>query len=122
MTNPGSKTMHFVARLEQIPDHGCYIVRVNEVEIGLFRIEHEIHAYRNGCPHAGAPVCKGLITGTRLPSAVYEYTYGKDREILRCPWHGWEFDLRTGQHLAQEHVKLRAYKVVIQDECVYIML
>lgn len=92
---------------------GYRLVEAGGMEIGLYRIEGKVYAWRNLCPHAGAPVCLGLVTGTTLPSEVYEYTYGKEQQVLRCPWHGWEFDLTTGSHLVEgSRVKLRGFEVV----------
>jgi nitrite reductase (NADH) small subunit len=101
----------FVASVEELRRAGRILTTVKGMEIGVFAVGEQYYAWRNVCPHAGAPVCEGPICGTRMPSLVYEYKYGKDREILRCPWHGWEFDLLTGEHLVNEKVKLRGYKV-----------
>ena len=95
---------------------------VNGMEVGIFKLDQDYYAWRNICPHAYAPVCEGVVCGTQLPSNVYEYVYGRDREILRCPWHGWEFDLRTGEHLASEDTKLRGYEVEVEDEQVFVLL
>jgi nitrite reductase (NADH) small subunit len=68
-------------------------------------------AYRNVCPHAGAPVCQGRVCGTTLPGEVGEYSLAREGEILRCPWHGWEFDLLTGLQLVDPKMKLKSYEV-----------
>jgi nitrite reductase (NADH) small subunit len=102
---------HPVAQAADIPPGGRRMVTVGRVEIGLFNVGGEIHAYRNACPHAGAPVCLGRVSGTPLPSKVYEYIYGKEGCILRCPWHGWEFDLRTGEHVVDPETRLKEVRV-----------
>jgi nitrite reductase/ring-hydroxylating ferredoxin subunit len=106
---------HAVAAVGEIPDGGRKIVtlpyRGKTLELGIFRVGEEYFAYRNVCPHAGAPVCEGRICGTTLPSAVYEYEYSEKKKVLRCPWHGWEFELTTGRHLVDEKMKLRGYPV-----------
>jgi nitrite reductase/ring-hydroxylating ferredoxin subunit len=86
-------------------------VTAGRIELGVFNVAGEIRAYRNACPHAGAPVCTGKISGTSQPSKVYEYIYGSEGCILRCPWHGWEFDLRTGEHLVDPDVRLKSLPV-----------
>lgn len=110
-----TSTRYPVARLDEVPDGGKKIVAVpyrnKQIEIGVFRLGTEYFAYRNVCPHAGAPVCQGRVGGTTLPSKVYEYQYSEGKKVLRCPWHGWEFDLRTGRHLVDEKMKLRGYAV-----------
>jgi nitrite reductase/ring-hydroxylating ferredoxin subunit len=102
---------HWVATRDEIAEGSCKIVKVKGIEFGIFKVRGEFFAWRNVCPHFAAPVCKGAITGTRLPSQVYEYQLGRENEILRCPWHGWEFDLLTGEHLVDPDVKLRKGKL-----------
>jgi nitrite reductase (NADH) small subunit len=61
--------------------------------------EDEYRAVRNVCPHQGAPLGRGFLTGTFVPSDYGQYNYGRDGEIIRCPWHRWEFDSATGASL-----------------------
>lgn len=100
-----------VAGVAELSDGEHKIVEVKGIQFGLYRIRGQYYAWRNVCPHAGAPVCIGKVCGTRLPSLVYEYEYGRDNEILRCPWHGWEFDLLTGEHLVDPKTRLRHGKL-----------
>jgi nitrite reductase/ring-hydroxylating ferredoxin subunit len=72
------------------------------------------------CPHELAPVCKGRVGGTTLPSKPGEFIWGREGEILACPWHGWEFDLLTGQMLADDRVRIRRYPVTIEGDDIYI--
>jgi nitrite reductase (NADH) small subunit len=102
---------HPVATAGEIPPGGRKIVTIGRLEVGVFNVAGEIRAYRNACPHAGAPVCLGRVSGTSQPSQVYEYIYGSEGCILRCPWHGWEFDLRTGAHLVDPGNRLRELPV-----------
>jgi nitrite reductase (NADH) small subunit len=102
---------HPVAQAAEIPAGGRKLVSVGQTEIGLFNVGGVVHAYRNVCPHAGGPVCQGRISGTSLPSKVYEYLYGMEGRILRCPWHGWEFDLATGEHIVDPGTRLKEVPV-----------
>jgi nitrite reductase (NADH) small subunit len=113
---------HKIAELDKIKECGRLIVNVKGMELGLFLINGCYYVWRNVCPHAGAPVCVGVITGTRMPSLVYDYEYGLDNQVLRCPWHGWEFDLTTGRHLAGGDTKLRGFPVETDETGVYIVL
>lgn len=114
-------TLQHVAQVADIPDRGSLIVSVDGTEIGLFRIQGDVVAWRNFCPHMAAPVCKGVVDATRLPSDVYQYRVGREGEILQCPWHGWEFDLVSGQHLAEgSRARLRRYPVEVRGDDVFI--
>ena len=116
-------TAYEVAQLSEIPEGGGMIVTVAGLEIGLFRLGDEVRAWRNHCPHMAAPVCRGTIAGTLLASDVYEYRPGRDGEILQCPWHGWEFDLRDGHHLAPgSSARLRGYPTEVVDGVVIVHL
>jgi nitrite reductase (NADH) small subunit len=107
MTAVSGNKKYLACSVAELLEKGRLIVTVKGMEVGHFQVNGQTFAWRNVCPHAAAPVCKGVVCGTRMPSLVYEYEYGRDQEVLRCPWHGWEFDLRTGRHLADEAVNLR---------------
>ena len=109
-----------VARVAEIRPGECRLVEVKQRSIGLFNVNGTIVAVLNVCPHELAPVCRGRVGGTTLPSPPGEYRWGRDGEILACPWHGWEFDMLTGRALADKRVRLRLYPVSIEDDTVYI--
>jgi len=69
-----------------------------------------------------ALVCKGRVGGTTLPSPPGQFCWGREGEILACPWHGWEFDLLTGKALADQRVRLRRYPVTVADDTLYVTL
>lgn len=107
--------VHYVTEAGAIKE-GCHqIVEIGGKSIGIYNVKGEYFALLNYCPHQGAQLCKGQVCGTTLLSPVYEYDYGRQGEIVRCPWHGWEFDIRTGQPLVEGKGKLRRYEVVITD-------
>ena len=81
----------------EIPPGGRKIVEVAGRSIGVFNIGGEFFALRNQCPHAGGPLCEGTLSGFLRSAVPGEYDYVRRGEILRCPWHQWEFDVRTGQ-------------------------
>lgn len=95
------------------------IVSVEDKSIGVFNTGSQIVAVLNICPHALAPICLGALGGTTLPSKPGEFVWGRENEILRCPWHGWEFDLHSGQCLTDRR-RLKRFPVIIRDERVYV--
>lgn len=102
-----------VCALEDVTPGAARIVTVGGREIGLFNVEGRIYAVRNSCPHRAAPLCLGRLSGTTLPSEPYDYIYGRAGLVLRCPWHGWEFDLTTGEPLVTHGLRAKTYRVEI---------
>ncbi len=107
---------HIVGTVEEIPPGERKVVEVAGRLIGVFNIEGEFFALRNRCPHQGGPLCKGRLTGFLQARVPGEYTYIRKGEILRCPWHGWEFDLKTGQSWWDPgSTRVRKYRVQVED-------
>jgi nitrite reductase/ring-hydroxylating ferredoxin subunit len=78
----------------------------------VLRRGEEFFALRDVCPHQGARLSAGTLGGAPLPCRPgEEIPYGREGEVLTCPWHGWEFDVRTGQALASSQSRVRAYAV-----------
>ena len=108
-------TKHIVGTVTEIPPGQRKIVEVNGISIGVFNVKGNYYALRNRCPHQGAPLCQGSIKGTALPSAPGEYIWAREGEILRCPWHGWEFDVTTGRSIFNPHkVRVKSYEVSVE--------
>jgi nitrite reductase/ring-hydroxylating ferredoxin subunit len=106
---------HIVATVEEIPPGTHKIITVAGRSIGLFNIGGEFFALRNSCPHQGGPLCTGRVSGFVTAETPGEYTYSRRGEILRCPWHGWEFDIRTGQSwFDPAKVRVRRYEVTVE--------
>lgn len=98
------------------------ILTLGGTEVGIIRLQNgEVRAVRNFCPHKGAPVCRGTVGGTWLPSEPGELVFGRKGGVLLCPWHGFEFDLDDGRELFWEKpMKLRMYPVEVQDGNIYV--
>ena len=86
-----------VARAGDVAPGQCKLVHVAGREIGVFNVGGQYFALANRCPHEGGPLCQGRIGPLILSDGPGTYRLAKDKEFLRCPWHGWEFDIRTGQ-------------------------
>jgi nitrite reductase/ring-hydroxylating ferredoxin subunit len=86
-----------VGTVDEIPPGERKIVDIDGRSIGVFNVGGEYFALLNRCPHQGGPLCKGNTHGFLRSAGVGEFHYTRAGEIVRCPWHGWEYDLRTGQ-------------------------
>ena len=85
---------------------------MGKVEIAILNVEGRFYALRNTCPHRGAPLCRGKVGGTMIDSKPGEYVYDLEGLILRCPWHRYEYDLRTGRSLFDpEKMRVKTYAV-----------
>lgn len=80
------------------------------------------YAFLNRCIHQGAPLSKGKLCGAPEPTDnIGEYNFGKEGDILRCPWHGREFDIKkNGCMVANEKFKIKHFNVVVKNEKVVV--
>lgn len=106
---------YIVARADEIPSGGRKIVEAGGVSIGVFNLGGEFFALRNRCPHQGGPLCEGKLWGSLEAEVPGAFRYGRPGEILTCPYHGWEFDIRTGQSWCDPR-RLRTRRYPIQIE------
>ena len=106
---------YVVAEAGEIPPGGRKIVEVAGRSIGIFNLGGEFFALRNRCPHQGGPLCEGKTWGLAQARVPGEIEYVRPGEILTCAWHGWEFDIRTGQSwCAPERLRVRRYEVSVE--------
>ena len=106
---------HVVCPLDDLPPGERKIVTVGRRSIGVFNVNGNLYALRNRCPHKGAPLCMGIIRPLVTGPEPYQFEVSREGEILRCPWHGWEFDLATGRSVFNPHqVRVRSYDVSVE--------
>ncbi len=105
---------HVVAKVSDVPPGGRWLVTVRGRPIAIFNLAGEFFGLLNRCPHQGGPLCEGLLTALIESDDPGTYRYSRPGEIIRCPWHGWEFDIRTGQSWCEpDKVRVRDYKVEV---------
>lgn len=109
--------MHRVGVLQDFAPGAITIVQVADRSIGIVNAGDKLYAVLNVCPHALAPICEGRLTGTFLPSEPGRPVWGMDDRILRCPWHGFEFDLENqGQAVFTSFVaRVRMFPVSVAN-------
>jgi len=94
------RTRHVVATRDEFAPGQRRIVKVGRREVGVFRIGDDLHALANICPHHLGPLCLGMLTSEMVGGPDRSYRLENEGMILRCPWHQFEFDIRTGRNLA----------------------
>jgi len=108
-------TKYVVAEAGEIPPGGRKIVEVAGRSIGVFHVNGEYFALLNRCPHQAGPLCTGKLWGALEGATPGDYQTSRAGEILACPWHGWEFDLRTGASWCDPaRLRVRAYEVQVE--------
>ena len=106
---------HIVAAAADIPPGARKTLEINGRAIVVFNLDGEFFALADRCPHRGGPLSKGQLTGLLLSSEPGDYSYTRRGEIIRCPWHSWEFDIRTGKSWCDpERVRARRYAVSVE--------
>ncbi len=105
-----------VCKVSELPPSRRRIVRVNGREIGVFNVKGVYYALRNLCPHQGAPLCLGELTGLAVSDEPGEIEWTRAGEILRCAWHGWEFDILNGRTIFKSKARVKTYDVRIEKE------
>src|ERR1700733_1975919 len=108
-------TRHVVASVEEFEPGGRKMVTGRGREIGIFRLGDGFYGLINRCPHQGAPLCRGEIVSRLVAPSPGDYRLTRAGEMLRYPWHCWEFDIRTGQSLCDPNsVQARAFDVAVE--------
>lgn len=95
-----------VKPLTELPEDEGFLFRQGPYQVALFRVGDEVHAIDNACPHSGADLASGYIDGYRVA----------------CPWHYWQFDIRTGQCETVHNYEVDTYSIVIENGLVKLQL
>tara|TARA_R110002111_G_scaffold153176_2_gene219900 strand:+ start:190 stop:606 length:417 start_codon:yes stop_codon:yes gene_type:complete len=112
---PARGIPHRVCRVSELPPGHRKIVTIKDREIGIFNLGGRYYALRNHCPHRGAPLCEGKLIGLVTAERPYEPVSAREGEILRCPWHSWEFDITTGQSVClPDKVRAKCYPADVE--------
>jgi nitrite reductase/ring-hydroxylating ferredoxin subunit len=115
----------FVAKAAEMSDGDRRIVSAGRHEIGVFCKDGAFYAYSNYCLHAGGPACEGLMINRVVdligPDRTYLGQAFGDEMHFVCPWHGWEYDIETGECAGDRKLKLRKYDVVRRGEDIFVV-
>jgi nitrite reductase (NADH) small subunit len=104
---------HDVGSLADLDRDGHVVARVEGREVGVVAVGGELRGVRNRCPHHGGPLCLGTVEH-RLTGRPGGYDVS-DELVLRCPWHGWEFDPATGACLEDPALRVAVYPAKAVD-------
>ncbi len=117
---------HFACNTDELAHGNRKLIRIGTRSIGLFNVNGNYHALLNLCPHTGGTLCEGPVGGINLPVDLnkdgYRYQQVRKGEILRCAWHGWEFEIATGRCLVDPKLKAKTYAVEVEDGKVFVIV
>ncbi len=117
----------YVADVADFGDGARRIVVSDGLEIGVFHRAGKMVAYENLCVHQGGPACEGLIMAkvedVIAPDATYvSQRFSETETHFVCPWHGYEYDLATGECAADRRLRLRKFDVITKEKAVYVVI
>ena len=96
----------YAGRVEDLPHGSSKTIELPEGrELALYNVNGEFYATENFCPHKGAPLADGILC----------------EHIIECDWHGWQFDVRTGECLTVVE-KVKTYEVVIEGGLIKVLM
>lgn len=115
-TASAEKTRYVVCKASEIARDSSRLVEVDGRAIAVFNADGAFYAILNRCPHQGGDLCKGKLT-RRIEASMpgEDYAWSAKKEIVRCPWHAWEFDLKTGRSWCDPgRVRVKSYPVGVE--------
>ncbi len=95
-----------VSRVEELPPGSAHVVEAGDTEIAVFHCDDGFHATQGRCLHMKGPLGRGRLEGC----------------VVTCPWHGWQYDVRTGENEFDGALKLETYEVVVEEGEVKVVL
>ena len=93
-----------VAKVADLEPGACLSVEAGGVGVALCNVNGMIYALENTCPHAGGPLGEGTLAG----------------EVVECPWHGWRYNVRTGEKLGNPEIKVTCYQVQVTGDLIQV--
>lgn len=111
---------HVVAAADELENGDRIVTELEGREIGVFKIDGELYAYTSWCAHQSGPICEGHLGGTLeatfdRETREIDRQWTRDGQLIRCPWHDWEYDLVSGECLSKPGIRLPEHDVRIED-------
>lgn len=103
-----------MGRAEEFEPGTRRIVSVGGRAIGVFRVGDRFFAVRNRCPHQGGPLASGRVFRRMVADTPGEVRL-EDSMLVSCPWHGWHWDMETGEAYAPDDPRVRSYRVTVES-------
>ena len=99
-------TFQKAAKTGDIPNGSGKVIEVGGKEVALFNEDGQFYALDNTCPHQGGPLGDGYLEGG----------------IVTCPWHGWQYDVKSGVNPVESSIRTSSFRVKVEGEDILIEL
>lgn len=116
-------SLHFVSETDELPPGDRVLVEVEGLEILVVNVDGEYHAIGNYCVHQSGPLSDGFLSGridADMSGDGWEYRYECDDRLIACPWHGWQFDVTSGEHVGSDSYRVPTFETVEEDGAVFV--
>jgi nitrite reductase (NADH) small subunit len=116
---------HPIGHVSDFKDGDKKVFIVDGIEVGIFQLGGTFYAWRNICPHQGGPVCQGrifrrVVQDVDAEGKVHGRRYNENIRHIVCPWHGGEFDIRSGYHAGTNSLALNSIQTTIRNGEVFL--
>ncbi|RWD28726.1 Rieske (2Fe-2S) protein [Mesorhizobium sp.] len=112
----------YACKVDEVTIGQPRIVSFDRLSVGIFQLEDGYAALLNLCPHRAGRLCEGPVCGTTRQTDTAEFIYERAGELIRCAWHGWEFDIRSGKCLVDDKLKARTFPVHVEGDDIFVEL
>lgn len=122
---PATSQRVFVGTSGDVPPNGRLVIDVGAMTVGIFRVDGRLYAYQNVCAHQGGPVCQGKmvprVTEVIEPDGSSSgFAFDKSDPHIVCPWHGFEYSIKTGIHPGRPSARLIRVNVEETTDGIYV--
>ena len=110
-----ARKRYVVAKVPDVQPGTSKLVIAGGRRIALFNVGGTFYALADKCPHESGPLCKGRIIGLSASDMPGQYRLERPGEFVKCPWHGWEFEIRTGQSYCDpQNTRVRSFDAKVE--------
>lgn len=124
---PATSQRIYVGVSGRVPEGGRLVVDVADRTVGIFRVDGGLYAWENTCAHQGGPVCQGKMIPrvTEVIDAGGEsrgFDFDESSQHIVCPWHGFEYNIKTGVHPGRPTARLMRVAVEEAADGIYVTI
>lgn len=109
-----------VCRMEDLTEGVPKLSVVGSRRIAVARWQGAIFAWRDSCPHQNVSFEMGRVRNALGGSDPRDMEIDRDRPVVTCPWHHFQFDLHSGRCISDSSFRFRTFTVTVEDDMVFV--